>query len=187
MAHFNWFTFLDSRIDHHNLHIAGALLVLAIITTIALVFRAKLKSASERLLPSGKVTLPNILEVTVEWILGLMESIIGPSARLYFPLICGLFIYIFISNLLGIIPGLLPPTENINTNLACSLVVFIYYNVMGIKQQGLKHYLAHFMGPIIWLAPLMIVVELIGHAVRPLSLSLRLFGTITGEHLLLGF
>jgi len=87
---------------------------------------------------------------------------------------------------LGLIPGFLPPTDNINTNLAIALTVFVYYHIMGIKAHGVKNYLKHFMGPILWLGPLMIVIELIGHCVRPISLSLRLFGNITGDHLVLG-
>jgi F-type H+-transporting ATPase subunit a len=87
---------------------------------------------------------------------------------------------------MALIPGFVPPTDNINTNLAMSLTVFVYYHIMGVKAHGLKGYLKHFMGPILWLAPLIFVTEIIGHCVRPLSLSLRLFGNITGDHLVLG-
>jgi F-type H+-transporting ATPase subunit a len=64
--------------------------------------------------------------------------------------------------------------------------VFLYYNVVGIKTQGLKNYLGHMTGPILWLAPLIFVIELISHLVRPMSLSLRLFGNINGDHVVLG-
>ena len=96
-----------------------------------------------------------------------------------------LFIYILFSNLLGLIPGFLPPTDNLNTNVACALTVFIFYNYQGFKAHGFA-YLKHFMGPIWWLAPIMVVIEVISHLVRPASLSVRLFGNISGDHLVLG-
>ena len=96
-----------------------------------------------------------------------------------------LFIFVLISNVLGLIPGFLPPTSHLTVNFGCALVVFVYYNYCGFKENGVG-YLKHFMGPVIWLAPLMIVVEIIGHSVRPFSLSLRLFGNINGDHMLVG-
>jgi F-type H+-transporting ATPase subunit a len=80
----------------------------------------------------------------------------------------------------------LPPTDNINTNIPCAIIVFLYYNFVGIREQGFIKYFKHFAGPIIWLAPLMFSIELISHLVRPLSLSVRLFGNITGDHMVLG-
>jgi len=71
------------------------------------------------------------------------------------------------------------------TNAACALVVFFAYHYIGIKRQGLGHYLKHFMGPVPALAPLMIPIEVISHLARPLSLTLRLFGNMTGGHILL--
>ncbi len=186
MSHFNWFSAISSRIDHHNIHVVSALFVLLLLVGIAVVSRRAFASPESRIVPDPRVTVPNLLEWAVEGLLNLMKGIIGPTAPTYFPIIGSLFFYIFISNLLGVIPGFIPPTDNINTNLACSLTVFLYYNVMGMRAQGVKHYLAHFMGPVLWLAPLIFVVELIGHMVRPLSLSLRLFGNITGDHVVLG-
>jgi F-type H+-transporting ATPase subunit a len=84
------------------------------------------------------------------------------------------------------VPGFYPPTENINTNLACALVVFVYYNYHGIKEQGIKKYLQHMAGPVIWLMPLIFCIELVSHAVRPVSLSVRLLGNIVGDHMVLG-
>ncbi|HCU24920.1 MAG TPA: ATP synthase F0 subunit A [Deltaproteobacteria bacterium] len=101
-------------------------------------------------------------------------------------MIGALFIYIFISNLLGVLPGFLPPTDNISTTLACGLVVFFYFNYIGIKENGFFNYFKHFAGPVIFLAPLMFLIEIIGVVVRPVSLALRLQGNITGDHLVLG-
>ncbi|HOW16229.1 MAG TPA: F0F1 ATP synthase subunit A, partial [bacterium] len=65
------------------------------------------------------------------------------------------------------------------------IFVFIYYNYAGFKEHGFS-YIKHYMGPMIWLAPLMFPIELISNMVRPFSLGLRLFGNITGDHLVLG-
>lgn len=173
-------------IDHHNMHIvtagaAGAFLILA-----GLVANRRLKNTEQCLVPKGKATPSTLFEVAVEALLGLMEGVLGERAWKYFPLIGGLFIYIFTCNMIGLIPGLSPPTENINTNAACAVLVFLYYNYLGIKEQGLKNYLKHFLGPVIWLGPLMFIIEMISHLVRPVSLSVRLFGNMTGDHMVLG-
>src|SRR2546426_8063780 len=94
-------------------------------------------------------------------------------------------LFILIGNLWGIVPGLAGPTTNLNTTAACALTVFISYHAIGIRKQGALNYLKHFMGPVPALAPLMIPIELISHLARPLSLSLRLFGNMTGGHILL--
>lgn len=186
MHDFTWFGLLSDRINHHNIHVFSAAFVLLFIVVATLLVHRKLKNVEARLVPEPKGSLANLFEVSVEKILGLMEGVMGHDAPKYFPLIGTLFIYIFLCNCLALIPGFVPPTDNINTNLACALTVFVYYHVMGIKVHGVKGYLRHFMGPIIWLGPLMFVIELMGHLVRPVSLSLRLFGNITGDHLVLG-
>jgi F-type H+-transporting ATPase subunit a len=91
-------------------------------------------------------------------------------------------VFIFISNIFGLLYFLQPPTANTNTTFALSITAFLYYNFQGIKAQGVVHYIKHFMGPIPWLAPLMFPIELIGHFARILSLGMRLFGNILGEH-----
>lgn len=187
MHDFTWFGLISGgKINHHNVHVYSAGLVTLLLIVATLLIHRKLKRVEERLVPEPRTTLTNIFEVVVENILGLIESIVGPEAPKYLPLIGSLFIYIFVCNILSLIPGFVPPTDNINTNVACALTVFVYYNVMGIRTHGLVGYAKHFMGPIIWLGPLMLVIELIGHCVRPVSLSLRLFGNITGDHLVLG-
>ncbi len=185
MHHFTWAQLFFEKVDHHNVHMMYSTLVVAVIALLTIPVYLKLRNVEARLVPESKGSLTNIFEVAVEQLLSLVEGIAGKSAPRFLPIIGSLFIYIFLCNLLSVIPGFLPPTDNINTNLACGLTVFVYYNYVGFKEHG-PGYLKHFMGPIIWLAPLMLVIELIGHVVRPVSLSLRLFGNITGDHLVLG-
>jgi len=185
MGHFSWIGHLFS-VAHHQIHIPHSIFTLAIIVFCGIFVYWRLSNTEKALIPDGKLGISSIFEVGVQSILNLMEGIIGPTAKNYFPLIGGLFIYIFINNMLGVIPGFLPPTDNINTTLALGVVVFFYFNYVGIKTQGLGPYLRHFGGPILALAPLMFVVEMIGILVRPVSLGLRLFGNMTGDHLVLG-
>ena len=113
-----------------------------------------------------------------------MEDIIGHHSRQYLPLIGTLAFFILISNLIGLVPGFMSPTSNINTTAACAIIVFFATHYYGVKAHGIG-YLKHFIGPAWWLAPLMIPLEIIGHLARVLSLSLRLFGNIFGEDLIL--
>ncbi len=122
----------------------------------------------------------SIMELLVDAFLGLIDQSMGPKGRKYFPFIMTFAVFIFFANVLGLIPGLLPPTANINTTVALALLVFFATHVIGVKEHGLK-YFKHFVGPVWWLAPLMIPIEIIGHIARPVSLSLRLFGNMMGH------
>ena len=89
------------------------------------------------------------------------------------------------NNLIGLVPGFMPPTENLNTGLGLGILVFLYYNFHGIRVQGLKAHIAHLMGPIAAMAPLIFVIELISHLMRPLTLGLRIRGNMMGDHTVL--
>jgi F-type H+-transporting ATPase subunit a len=106
---------------------------------------------------------------------------IGENSRRYLPLIGTLFIYIFLMNLGGIIPLWTSPTANINITFAMAICVFLYVQYEGIRVNGLKGYINHFVGEPKWLAPLNFPLHVIGEIVRPISLSVRLFGNIFGE------
>ena len=126
----------------------------------------------------------NVMEVVVGGLENLLVETMGPHGRKYFPLIATLGLYILTSNLLGIIPGFDSPTNNLNTTVSLALTVFFMTHIVGVSIHGIS-YLKHFMGPSKWLAPLMIPIEIISHLSRPLSLSMRLFGNIMGEDIVL--
>nr|HID59044.1 F0F1 ATP synthase subunit A [Desulfobacterales bacterium] len=126
----------------------------------------------------------NLFEVIISGIEDFMIEITGEEGRFLFPLIATVFIYIFVCNLLGLIPGFYSPTASINTTLSCALVVVIFTHVVGVYFHGIK-YVKHFLGPVWWLSPLIMPIEIIGHLARILSLSIRLFGNIMGEDLVL--
>jgi F-type H+-transporting ATPase subunit a len=132
--------------------------------------------------PPPRFCLRNLLELFGDMVYGLMEGPMGAKAtRKYLPLIGTLFLFILFSNLLSLIPGFLPPTATLKTNVALAVLVFVLTHVFGVATHGLK-YFKHFMGPLWWLAPLMIPIEVVSHIARPVSLSMRLLGNITADH-----
>jgi len=124
----------------------------------------------------------HIAEATVGALKGLLNEIIGHDGERYLYIIGAFTVFIFVANIFGLFYFLQPPTSNVNTTFALSISAFLYYNIEGIRRQGPLHYLGHFMGPVWWLAPLMFPIEIIGNFARILSLGVRLFGNIFGEH-----
>jgi F-type H+-transporting ATPase subunit a len=154
-------------------------------TWVVMILLAGLAFAASRnvqLVPRG---LQNFFEVVLEQFQQLIDDVIGHEGRRFLPLIATLGLFIVVSNLLSLVPGMYGPTTNLNTTGACALVVFVAYHWIGVRAQGPGNYLKHFMGPVWWLAWLMFPIEIISHAARPLSLTLRLFGNMFGGHVLL--
>jgi len=136
-------------------------------------------------LPTDKTfSLANLMELALGGLLNFMKQNMGEHAGKFLPLIGTTAIFILVSNLMGSIPGFDPPTSNLNTTLACAIVVVVATHYVGIRTHGAS-YIKHFLGPVWWLAPFMLVIELIGHFARILSLSVRLFGNMFGDHMVL--
>lgn len=127
----------------------------------------------------------NILELIIGGLEDFMVEITGPEGRAFFPFIATIFLYILVCNLIGLIPGFFSPTANINTTFSMAICTFILTHAIGIKYHGVK-YIKHFLGPVWVLAPMMFIIELIGHLARVMSLSVRLFGNIFGKEKILG-
>ncbi len=151
------------------------------VVIIGLIIVIKLTVRKIELVPRGG---QNFFEIVISGIEEFMVEITGEDGRYLFPLIGTLAFYILTCNYMGMIPGFFGPTANVNTTLACAIIVVFYTHVIGVKFHG-PAYIKHFMGPIWWLSPLIFVVEVIGHLARVLSLSIRLFGNIFGEELVL--
>ena len=126
----------------------------------------------------------NFFELVISGMEEFMVDITGEEGRWFFPMIATVFIYIATCNLLGLIPGFYPPTASINTTAGCAIPVVVFTHIIGVKYHGIK-YIKHFLGPIWWLIPIILPIEIIGHLARILSLSFRLFGNITGHELVL--
>ncbi|MCF8085279.1 MAG: F0F1 ATP synthase subunit A [Desulfohalobiaceae bacterium] len=133
------------------------------------------------LVPKG---VQNFWEIVIGGLEEFTVSTMGENGRTVFPLLMTLFIFILFANFIGLMPGGVAPTANLNTNAAMAIVVFIFYNLVGLKMHGAK-YVKQFVGPVPWLAPLILPIEILSHLARPLSLTVRLFGNIFGEELVL--
>ncbi|MDP1863950.1 MAG: F0F1 ATP synthase subunit A, partial [Thiobacillus sp.] len=168
---------MDAIVDPNKIphSVTYAILASVILITTALVIRRSL-----RMVPTG---VQNVMESVVETFLKLTEENMGHHwGRTLFPLIGTLFMFILICNFMGLIPGFTSPTSNINTNAAMAIPVFLATHYYGIKAHGIK-YINHFLGPIrsVFALPLMLlmfIIEFIGHLVRPVTLSVRLFGNM---------
>jgi len=157
-------------------HVLYMWLVMAIILSLGLIVRSRLQ-----LVPGG---LQNVFETIIGGLEDFVVANVGQEGRQFMPLLCTIFIFILGMNWLGLIPGCDAPTANINTPAAMAIIVFLFYQYVGIKKWGAK-YIKHFMGPVPALAPLMLILEPVSHLARPLSLTLRLFGNIRGEEIVL--
>ena len=159
----------------------------AFLASIILIVVGLLVRSSIKLIPSG---IQNFMETVVDAIRSLCDENIGHHwARHFFPLIATLALFIAVCNFMGLIPGFFSPTSNVNTNAAMAIPVFLATHIYGVRVHGFG-YLKHFVGPIrsIFALPLMIlmfVIEFIGHLVRPVTLSVRLFGNMVAKHYLL--
>lgn len=132
--------------------------------------------------------LQHILEEIYLFLKGQAEEIVGHNGHKYVALFATLFLFILACNLIGIIPSFESPTMFAPVTLGCALVTFLFYNLQGLKEQGVINYLKHFMGPAPFLAPLMIPIEIISHLARPLSLTIRLYANMfAGEQVTMVF
>jgi F-type H+-transporting ATPase subunit a len=153
-------------------------------TWLVMVLLILLSVLATRGIKSMPGALQNFMEVVVGGIENMITDTMGEHGKRFYPLIATLALFILVSNLISLIPGFFPPTASVNTNAACAVIVFITTHVVGVQEHGFK-YLKHFLGPIIWLAPMMFFIELIGHFSRIISLTLRLFGNIGGHEIMI--
>jgi len=153
----------------------------AILILLALVGGAKFRKAQIHM-PTGKLDLAAITEIVVGGVFNFTKGLLHDWAKPTFMLTGSLAFFILFNNLLGLVPGFNPPTDQFNVTIVLGLIVFITTHLIGLRVHGLA-YIKHFMGPVWWLAWLMFPIELISHLVRPLSLALRLFGNMTGDHM----
>ena len=162
-------------------YLVMTMLIVAVVTIVCLIMKSRLSVENP-----GKFQI--LLEDGVTAVIGLLEEWIGPDGRRYLPVIATLGLFILLGNYAGLVPGLMAPTANINVTVGLAITTWVYYHFQGFKKQGVVNYLKHFAvppGAPVWMAPLMLVIEVISHTSRLLSLSLRLFGNIFGEELVI--
>lgn len=170
----DWFeNLIGTHVGHH---VTYTWFVMALLILVAILVKRSIKTV-----PTG---LQNFFEPVIDSIENMVEETMGHKGKAYFPLIATIAFFILTSNLIALIPGFFPPTADLNTNAAIALTVFAMTHIIGVKEHGIG-YFKHFCGPVMWLAPVMVPIEMIGHLARPLSLTLRLFGNMYGHEIVL--
>jgi F-type H+-transporting ATPase subunit a len=150
-----------------------------------LVVRGRLAATGGGIVPDAGFSLRNVFEVLTEMLAGLAEQNMGHKWRTYFPFVATLFFFILISNLMGLVPGLGGATTHPNTTWAWALISFAVHQYVGVKEHGWG-YLKHFAGPVWWLAPLYIIIEVISHLSRVFTLAVRLLANMSADHIVVG-
>lgn len=156
--------------------------VFSFLVTVILIVFFKLAVKNLDIFP-GKMQV--VLEAIYKFFMGLVDDMIGHEGRKFIPVLATLGLFIAISNIMGLFPEMESPTANLNVTGGCALFIFVYYHWMGIKKHGVWGYIKTFMGPVWWLAWLFLPIEIVSHFSRPLSLSMRLFGNVFGEDLVI--
>ena len=201
---YTWYNALPNGLQHlFGEHTFFALVAAVLLVVFAFKARAALVNATDPVVPAAELGSRNIAELIVQLIVSQSDAIIGKAGRKYVPFYGTFFFFILLSNLMGLLPGFAPPTGNLNTTIGLALVSFIGYNVIGVREQGVA-YFKHFVGPMTNLPGTSIVsklaflpvlllsvafffiLEVFSHGFRPVSLSLRLFGNMMGDHEVIG-
>lgn len=146
--------------------------VLVVLVLIVFFFIVRARLSVEK---PGK--LQQTVEMAEEFIAGQAEQIIGHDYQRHLPFILALGFFILLCNLIGLVPGFESPTANPEVPLGCAVTTFIYYHFYGIRRHGF-HYIKQFVGPLVLLSPLMLVIEVISHLARILSLTVRLYANM---------
>jgi F-type H+-transporting ATPase subunit a len=168
-------------------HVSMQIFVAGIIMIVLALARRRLSVDK----PGG---LQQVLEMVVDGLGAQAEEIVGHGGKKFLPLLLTLALFIFVSNVLGLVPILESPTGiyepeapfpmiGIYVTLGCALVALGYYHYWGIHHHGFVGYIRTFMGSVIFIAPLMFVIEVVSHLARGLSLSVRLFANMMAGHL----
>jgi len=201
---FTWYNLLPEDLQHaFGDHTFFAVIAAILLILFAVKARGALIKSQDPLVPAADLDSRNIAELVVQLVVSQSDAIIGKAGRKYVPFFGTFFFFILLSNLMGLLPGFAAPTGNLNTTIGLALVSFIGYNVIGVREQG-PGYFKHFIGPmtslpgsnivakLAFLPVLLIsvvfflILELFSHGFRPVSLSLRLFGNMMGDHEVIG-
>ena len=158
----------------------------ALFMTIALVLAASFLMLATRRSALVPGRWQSLAEISYEFVANMIRDNVGQEGRKYFPLIFSLFMFVLFGNLLGMIPYSFTYTSHIIVTFAMAAVVFIGVTIIGFKKHGL-HFLSFLMpaGVPIFMAPLIVPIEILSYFTRPVSLSLRLFANMTAGHTML--
>jgi F-type H+-transporting ATPase subunit a len=111
------------------------------------------------------------------------DQIIGHGYERFQAFVTCIFLFVVLNNVLGLVPGIVTPTSNPVIPLGIAVLTFLYYNLHGLREQGVVGYMKHFAGPVWWIAPLLFPIEIISHCARMMSLTIRLYANMFASDL----
>ena len=150
--------------------VAMEVLVVGLLLVFFIILRSRLSVES----PGG---LQHMFEGLHGFVEGQSRDVIGPHSERFTPFLLSLGLFILVGNLFGVVPGLESPTGSPVVPLGCAICAFVYYQYQGFRAAGIS-YLKHFLGPMWWLSPLMLPLEIISHLARLMSLTIRLYANM---------
>jgi F-type H+-transporting ATPase subunit a len=164
-------------------HFVMGAFVIALLLYMGMRYKKHLSAAPDGgVIPETRFNARSLVEIICDTTLGMSAGVMGEkAAKDFLPLIGTMAFFILFANLLGLVPGFLAATDNLSVTAGCAVIIFFATHIYGTKVNGINHW-KHLMGPVWWLAPLMLPIEIISHLARPLSLALRLMGNMTGDH-----
>ncbi len=166
--------------------LVGTWIVMGLLLIFGFMAHAALMRAADPVVPDEGVTLLSLAEFAVGWIDGFVREVVGcHDYRDLVPFFGSLFLFILAANFFGLIPGMEPPTGDSDLTFGLGAVCFAFYIYQGFKAKGFLGYPRSFLGPVWWLAPLILPIELAGNGFRPFSLGVRLFANMFADHTLL--
>ena len=182
-SHFTWFNLV--HLDHHYTNVAISVLAMVLVVLLSVAGRLALGNGEAAIQPAGSFSLKGFFEAFTEFMNGVINMVLGHHGRPFLPLFGGIFFWIIFNNLLGLVPGMTAATSDINATFSLGLFSFFMYNLIGFKHAG-WHYFKHYLGPIWWMIPILLPIEIISNLVRPVSLGIRLQVNMTADHAILG-
>ena len=160
--------------------VAMEILVVLLLLLFFLAVRARMSVEK----PGG---LQHLVEAAEEFVAEQAHGVMGHGYERYIPYAITILYFILLSNLLGLVPGFESPTANPTVPLGCAVLTFVYYHFHGLRVQR-HRYIKQFIGPVWALAPLMLLIEVVSHFARILSLTVRLYANMfAGDMVTLAF
>ena len=174
-------------------HVLIAALVVLLLTLGAIGYSRSVKRLGDAaVLPPPRLGVRAVFEGLADIVFGMLEGVMGEkNARKFLPFLGSFFIFILFSNLISLVPGFRAPTDTLKTNIALAVLIFLATHILGFREHGIR-YLEQFTGhlplksPLIILVPLMFVIEVISHLIRPATLSIRLMANMFADHAVVG-
>jgi F-type H+-transporting ATPase subunit a len=164
-------------------HVLSTALVVGFVLVGALRFYSGVAKGGEgAIVPPRSFSLRLLFEMFTDAVYSVAEGVMGKeNAEKYLKLVGSCAVFIFFSNVLALIPGFAPPTAVLKTTMVLAVFVFCATHYFGVRENGLA-YFKHFWGPVWWLGPLFVIIEIVSHVARIISLSIRLCGNMAADH-----